>query len=136
MDHQISCTWTHNMAFEADIQDHKVIMDAQQPIGDDSGPSPKRLILAALAGCTGIDVVSLLQKMRVSFDGLRIDVSGVLTEEHPKYYHQIHIIYRVAGKDVPTDKVEKAVNLSREKYCGVSAQLAPSAEITHEIIYE
>jgi len=71
--------------------------------------------------------------MRVEPEYFNISVEGELTDEHPKYYHKIHVIFELRGKDVVMEKVEKAVNLSRERYCGVSKLLGFGAEITHEI---
>jgi len=80
-----------------------------------------------------MDVVALLNKMRVAYDKFDIQVTGQLTDEHPKTYHTIHITYNVWGPDVPLDKVEKAVSLSQEKYCGVSAMLRHNSKISYEI---
>lgn len=124
------------MSFEAKMFDHTLVMDADVKVGgENKGPRPKPLLLASLAGCTGMDVVSLLQKMRVPFEDLKLRVSGELTEEHPKYYHKIHVIYEVFGKELDRGKVEKAINLSQDKYCGVSHMLKQAADLTFEIKY-
>ncbi|NJL14225.1 MAG: OsmC family protein [Microscillaceae bacterium] len=137
MEHTIICQYTEGMAFEADVNEHTVVMDSETEFGGrDSGPRPKPLLLVSLAGCTGMDVVALLEKMRVSYADFKVEVSGTLTEEHPKYYHKIHIIYRFQGDDLPLDKLEKAVQLSQEKYCGVSAMLSKAAQISHEIVLD
>lgn len=131
---EVTTRWLKNMTFESSIGDHTVIIDADPKVGgENKGPRPKPLLLASLAGCTGMDVVSLLKKMRVEYDDLRINVTGELTDEHPKYYHKIHVVYILTGKDIDRPKVEKAVDLSKEKYCGVSAMLSKAAEITYEI---
>ena len=110
------------MAFEADVYGHKIMLDASEAGGGENrGPRPKPLLLAALAGCTGMDVVSILKKMRVEVEAFNVVVEGDLTEEHPKQYAKMHIIYEFKGKDLPMDKLEKAINLSEERYCGVSA---------------
>ena len=83
-----------------------------------------------------MDVRSILAKMRVEFDAFNVNVSGELTEEHPKYFNKIHITYSFKGKDLPLAKIEKAINLSQDRYCGVTAMLKDVAEITHEIIIE
>ena len=125
------------MAFEATVNDHKIILDAIEAVGGkDRGPRPKPLMLVSLGGCTGMDVVSMLKKMRVEYDGLNIEVEGELTEEHPKVYHTITINYIFKGKDLPMEKLEKAVSLSQERYCGVTAMLAKAAKIEHKIIVE
>jgi putative redox protein len=91
--------------------------------------------LNALAGCTGVDVVSLLNKMRVKFTDFSIEVSGTLTEEHPKVYHTIVVNYKIKVADTDRDKVEKAVKLSKEKYCGVSIMLGKAAKLESQIIF-
>jgi len=123
------------MSFDAIVNGHVIPLDAEASVGgQDQGPRPKPLILVALAGCTGMDVVSILNKMRVELEDFKVDVSGELTDEHPKYFNKIHITYSFKGKDLPMDKLEKAINLSQERYCGVSAMLIKVAELTHEIV--
>jgi putative redox protein len=131
---KIDCAWKQDMTFEADVNGFKIMMDAEQKAGGaNNGPRPKPLILVSLAGCTGMDVISILRKMRAEPDFFNVSVEGELTEEHPKYYHKIHVIYELKGKDIDREKVEKAVTLSKERYCGVNALLRFGAEITHEI---
>ena len=106
------------MAFESEINGHKIIIDATPDVGgNDLGPRPKPFMLAALGGCTAMDVVSILTKMRVDFKSLNVIVEGSLTEEHPRHYNKMHVIYEVEGKDLPMDKIQKAVSLSAERYC-------------------
>lgn len=132
--HIINTTWEGDLAFEADINGHKVRMDATTEAGgNDSGPSPKKLMLAALSGCTGMDVVSILKKMRVDFERVAIEVQGDVTEEHPKHYYKMHVIYKVYGKNLPEDKVQKAVKMSEDTYCGVRAAYAKGMELSSEI---
>jgi len=136
MGQTIETSWAGGMAFETILDDHKLVADAHPNVGGDGkGPRPKPLLLFSLAGCTGMDVVSLLKKMRVEFEDFKIQVSGELTDEHPKYYHKIHLTYQFQGKDINASKVEKAVNLSQDKYCGVSHMLKQAAEITWDIKY-
>jgi putative redox protein len=131
----IEVKWKNNMSFDAIVNGHVIPLDAEASVGgQDQGPRPKPLILVALAGCTGMDVVSILNKMRVELEDFKVDVSGELTDEHPKYFNKIHITYSFKGKDLPMDKLEKAINLSQERYCGVSAMLIKVAELTHEIV--
>jgi putative redox protein len=91
-------------------------------------------MLVALAGCTGMDVVSILKKMRVEIESFSVKVIGNMTEEHPKMFTGMHVVYEFKGKDLPMDKLLKAVNLSDERYCGVSATLKQGLTITHEIV--
>jgi putative redox protein len=134
---EVKTRWLNKMTFESKVGDHTIILDADPKVGgNNKGTRPKPLILTSLAGCTGMDVVSLLNKMRVNFKDLEIDVKGELTSEHPKYYHKIHIIYKLKGKDIDRSKVEKAVQLSQDKYCGVLAMIRKAAEISFEIRIE
>ena len=130
----VSTRWLDNMSFESEINGHKVIIDAKEEVGgQDKGPRPKPFMLAALGGCTAMDVISILKKMRVDLKNLNVIVEGELTEEHPKHYTKMHVIYEVEGENLPMDKIEKAVSLSEEKYCGVSAVYKKVIEMTSEI---
>ncbi len=132
---KVEITWTKDMAFEATVNDHKIIIDADEAVGGkDRGPRPKPLTLVSLGGCTGMDVISILTKMRVKPDYFNVEIEGELTEEHPKYYHTIRINYIFRGKDLPMEKLEKAVTLSQDRYCGVTAMLDKAAKIEHKII--
>lgn len=134
MKHNLVAEWKGNMAFETEVSGHKLIMDAPQEVGgEDLGPRPKILMLSALAGCTGMDVVSILKKMRVELDDLKIKVEGSLTDEHPKQYNKIHVIYEFKGKNLPLAKLEKAVKLSEESYCGVGAVYRKVMEYSSEV---
>jgi putative redox protein len=135
MSTKVDVLWNENMAFTATVNGFSVQMDAASDVGGtEKGPRPKPLTLAALGGCTGMDVVSILEKMRVPLESFVMKIEAEQTEEHPKVYNKIHIIYTFKGKDLPLDKLEKAVNLSQEKYCGVSAMLRKTAEVTYEIV--
>ena len=132
---EVSAVWDAGMAFTARQDGHEFAIDAAAEFGgQDRGPRPKGLVLSGLAGCTGMDVVSVLQKMRVEFQGLTIRVEADLTTEHPKVFSRIHLQYVFQGRDLPLDKLEKAVTLSQERYCGVSAMLRQVCPITWEII--
>jgi putative redox protein len=130
----VKVNWLENMAFEAEVNGHKIIIDAAEPVGGENrGPRPKPLMLVALAGCTGMDVVSILKKMRVEVEAFNVVVEGDLTEEHPKQFSQMRVIYEFKGNDLPMDKLEKAINLSEERYCGVIAMYRKAIGITTEI---
>ena len=134
MEHKIITKSKGNMAFVSSIENHDIVMDAHKEFGgNDEGPSPKQLLLSALSGCTGMDVVSLLKKMRVEYDDFHIEVTGTLTEDHPKYYNKINLEYSFVGSDLNKAKIEKAVNLSQERYCGVSYMLGQAAKLTYNI---
>ena len=130
----LNVNWKSGMAFETEIDGHKITIDAKEEVGgNDLGPRPKTLMLLSLAGCTGMDVVSILKKMRVELDDFAIEVEADLTEEHPKQYSKMNVIYNFWGKDLPIEKIEKAVSLSDERYCGVSAVYKKAIKMTHEI---
>ena len=132
--HVINTEWKGDMAFEADVNGYKVIMDATVDGGGHNiGPSPKKLLLVALSGCTGMDVVSILKKMHVDIQKCDIEVQGDVAEEHPKRYTKMHVIYNFTGKDLPLDKLEKAVKMSEDTYCGVEALFKMAIEVTSEI---
>jgi putative redox protein len=134
MKETINVSWLGNMAFEADVNGHKIILDASTDVGGENrGPKPKPFMLVALAGCTGMDVVSLLKKMRVGIEKVNIKVDGELTEEHPKEFHSMHITYEFYGRELSETKIRKAVDLSQERYCGVSATYKKTMKITSEI---
>ena len=134
VEHIIKTEWKGDMTFEADVDGHKVLMDAQvESGGHDSGAGPKKLMLVALSGCTGMDLVSILKKMRVDIEKCIIEVQGDVTDENPKQYFKMHVIYEFTGKNLPLEKLEKAVHMSEETYCGVEAVYRKAMEVTSEI---
>ncbi len=134
MKQEINLEWLENMAFKTVVNGHELILDvSEEGGGQDRGPRPKILMMVALAGCTGMDVVSILRKMRVELEGFNVRVEGELTDEHPKHYTSMKVIYEFKGKDLPMEKLEKAVSLSEERYCGVSASYRKAMGITTEI---
>ena len=134
MEKQISVVWKGNMAFEAQIDEYKVMMDASPAVGGQHmGPTPKPLLMASMGGCTGMDVVSLAKKMRQEVDTLEIILKGTIAEEHPMKYEAIHMIFQFTVKDLDAEKLQKAVDMSQDKYCGVAATLKDSVKLTYEI---
>ena len=134
----VKTKYTGGMAFDSYVDGHTVTVDAVKEVGgEDKGPSPKKLLLTALAGCTGMDVVSLLRKMRVEHTAFVLDIDANLTDEHPKFYDEFTIKYIFTGvKEEDYAKVEKAVHLSEDRYCGVSAMFKKSSKVNIEIIYQ
>jgi len=125
------------MHFMGELDGHDVPIDAAEQFGgQDKGPKPKGLTLTALAGCTAMDVISILRKMKVEPDDFSVEADADVSEEHPMVFTKIKLIYRLTGKDIPRDKVEKAVHLSQDRYCGVSAMLQKAAPVDYEIIIE
>ena len=135
MRYKVNTVWKEKMAFESQLGNHVVRMDTTPELGDDSGASPKQLLLAGLAGCTGMDVASLLKKMRVPFENFEMNIEADLTEEHPIVFSEIRLKYIFWGENLDKNKVEKAVNLSKDRYCGVSAMLKKNSPIDYSIEY-
>ncbi len=134
MNSEINLKWMDGMSFETEINGFKITLDASDEVGgQNKGPRPKPFVLVALAGCTGMDVVSILNKMRVEYDSLNIKVESELSEEHPITFTSMKVIFEFTGTDLPLDKIKKAVSLSDEKYCGVSALYKKAIPVTTEI---
>ena len=129
---KITTQWKGNMVFESDNPRWDSIMiDASEDFGGTkSGMAPKAMMLSSLAGCSGLDIISVLNKMKVKIDDFKMIVEGELTDEHPKYYHTVSVDYHFYGKDLNKNKINKAVNLSVEKYCGVMEMFRQFANIT------
>ncbi len=121
--------WTGKMSFLAETPSgHQIQMDASEDVGgQNSGARPTELVLSAVAGCTGIDIISILQKMRLEPISFQMDIKGDRAEDHPKRFTHIHIHYALEG-DLPEEKVVRAIELSNDKYCSVSHSL--NAEMT------
>lgn len=118
--------WKSGHAFSSHYKSHTIETDG-------NGFSPKALLLTGLAGCSGIDLVDLMEKMRVPFGSVEILVKTEQTEEHPRVFKDIHVVYRVQTGEENRDKVKKAIDLSLEKYCGVAAMLQKNSRIAYTI---
>jgi putative redox protein len=137
MKETITTRWLSDLAFESEVDGHKIYMDSTpEHGGKNTGPRPKPLMMVALAGCTGMDVAAILRKMNERIEEFTVEVEGDITEVHPKRFEAMKIIYRIKGKEINRKNVEKAVYLSTTKYCGVSANYSKAFPITHEIIIE
>jgi putative redox protein len=111
---------------------HWVMMDTKEEAGGNEGAStPKELVLMALAGCTSMDVISILKKKKSPVISYECMVNGIERNEHPKIFTEIHIEYVVYGDGIKPEDVERAIDLSVTKYCSVSAILSASAKLTH-----
>ena len=120
--------WKTGMQFDSYQHDVKIEIDAKKGVG------PKALLLSGLAACSGVDVVEILEKMRVPFADLKIEVEADQTEEHPRVFKDIHMHFHVKTGEENRDKVNKAIALSLDKYCGVAAMLKKNSPIHYEII--
>ncbi len=127
--------WVGGLKFEATFSTgHTVAMDTSpEQGGENEGPRPIEMLLAGLAGCTGMDVLAILRKKRQDIKAFRVLVRGDRREEHPKIFTKLHVIYEVTGKGVDIEGVRQAVLLSEEKYCSVAAMLRSAAPITSEV---
>jgi putative redox protein len=132
---KVTTEWKGGMAFESDDPGGKtVVMDTGVEGSDERfGISPKAAMLSALASCSGLDVVSVLEKMKVTDYEFIMDVEGELTQEHPKYFHKVKIDYHFTGENLNQKKIKKAIDLSVEKYCGVMEMFRQFAEVSIEI---
>lgn len=134
MKQSIAVNWKGDMCFDTEVNGHRIMMDAGPEVGGkDMGPRPKPLMMVSLAGCTGMDVASLLKKMRIEVESFTVKVEGELTETHPKHFTSMHVVYEFRGKDLPLDKLQRAVELSQNTYCGVSATYRKAMELSYEI---
>lgn len=137
MKNSVNVNWIEGMAFEANVDNHKLILDVDSSAGGlDSGPRPKALVLAALGGCTGMDVISILKKMKSGVKSFRMEIEADASEDHPKVYTNINVKYIFKGENLDMDKLKKAVDLSQEKYCSVSAMLKKGIRIDYSISVE
>lgn len=118
---KVTTTWKGNMKLESDNPSGmNLFMDAgPESGGNGDGYRPKALMLSSLAGCSGIDVASLIKKMKLDVDDFKIEIEAELTEEHPKFYHKVEVEYHFFGKNLNEKKLQRAVDLSVDKYCGV-----------------
>lgn len=126
--------WADNMMFVGESgSGHAVVMDgAPDAGGKNLGVRPMEMLLLGLGGCTAFDVVLILKRGRDPVNGCTVDIEAERAETEPKVFTKIHLIYRVTGKGLSPAKVERAIQLSKEKYCSASAILAATATITHE----
>ncbi|MEN8703363.1 MAG: OsmC family protein [Polaribacter sp.] len=131
----VTTKWTQKSQFNSDNPSghHLTMFDKSQDNGDVVGFAPKALMLSSLAGCSGLDVVSLLEKMRAEVAQFHIEVTAELTDEHPKFYNKVKVDYHFTDAELQPDKIQKAVNLSVTKYCGVMEMFRKFADVETEI---
>jgi putative redox protein len=111
---------------------HWVMMDGRDASGGEGAAStPKELLLMALGGCTSMDVIPILRKMRVNLEGFEVRLTGNACDEHPQVFTDIHIEYVFYGEAIPETEIQRAIELSTTKYCAISAMLRESVTITH-----
>jgi putative redox protein len=130
---RVTLTWRHGLAFSGGADGKApIIIDADGT----AGPAPMETLLLALAGCTGGDVVSLLEKMRFPVQALTVEVRGERREQHPKRYTSIALTYRIKAPGVPEERARHAIDLSLERYCSVTHSLSPDIARRYELVLE
>lgn len=133
--HEIETQWMGKMQFNTLVNGHSIVMDAPERVGgQDNGPIPKPFVLAALSGCTGMDIVALLRKSGHLIDDMDLKVTGELSKQAPMQYVSIHVEYIFKANPSVEEAVLNAVTDSQEKYCGVSSMLKKAIPVTWEII--
>ncbi len=130
----LECRWNHKMEFTASAGSHPIRMDAKPPLGDDTAPTPKQLLLAAICGCTAMDVVALLKKYRQPLDALEIRAEAQSTEGvQPAVFKEVRLQFLISGQVDPARALE-SVRLSQSRYCGVSAMVAKTVPIFFSVV--
>ncbi len=125
----VRATLTGDMRFDIDTDSgHRIVVDTEE---GNAGARPMELLLVALAGCTGMDVISILRKKRQDITDYEVYIHGLRAEEHPKVYKEITIEHIFSGHNIQENAVQRALQLSQEKYCGVGNTLDKTAHITH-----
>ncbi len=132
---EMKATWVDGLRFAyQSASGHGLVTDVPETHGGgDTAPTPMELVLLGLIGCTGVDVTSILRKMKQPLEGLTVTCRAERADKHPKVYTKIHLIYHVRG-DVDEKRLQRAIHLSESTYCSVSAMLSSTAEITHEYV--
>lgn len=132
--HAIQTVWRKNNIFDTEIDGHSITIDlSEEAGGNNAGPRPKKLLLVAAAGCSGLDVVEIAKKMRIELKGFSIRIEGEMTEKHPKQYTSLKVIYEFEGENLPPEKLERACKLSFDQYCGVLAMYKKAVPVSYEI---
>lgn len=130
-------TLKEGMFFTGELEGFEIPLDADPDFGGKGkGPKPKGLALTSLLGCTSMDVISILRKMRAEPEEFWVEAETELTEEHPKTYKHIYLTFHFKGGKVDQNKAERAVKLSQEQYCGVAAMLKKACPVDYKIVIE
>ena len=130
---KLKSVWAEKMRFTAEIDNHSVSMDTKPPIGEDTAITPKQILLAAICGCTGMDVVALLKKYHQPLSKFEIEAEALVTEgAHPIVFKEVQLMFKIEGA-LEKEKVIEAITLSQTKYCSVSAMLSKSFPIHYTV---
>jgi putative redox protein len=135
MSHKVTTVWKENMIFESDNPNgYSFNLGQSENNNDPNKPlGPKATMLSSLAACSGLDVVSIAEKMKTQFSDFKIEVQAELTDEHPVIYHTVSVGYHFYGSDLDEKKITKAVDLSVEKYCGVMEMFRQFSKVSTQI---
>jgi len=132
---KMKCSWKENMTFSADDGlGHEVLMDlGEESGGNNEGFRPMPLLLAGLGGCMGVDVKIILDKMKVGFTSLDLEIEADMDEDTvPRIYKEIRVVFRFAGDNLEMEKLERAIRLAEDKYCNVSAILGKTCKLVYK----
>lgn len=133
--HSIQTIWRKNNIFDTEIDGHTITIDlGKEQGGDDAGPRPKKLLLISAAGCSGLDIVEMARKMRINLKHFDIRIEAEMSDEHPKQYTSLKVIYQFRGENLPQAKLERACKLSFENYCGVLAMYKKAVPVSYEVV--
>ena len=134
----VKVKWLDGLRFVAsDDKGHSVAMDASKEHGGEGlAFSPIQLLLVALGGCTGMDVVNILRKQRQKLTGLEIVVSGERVSDHPRVYSKVHVEYKLKGENLKDKALRTAIQLSEDKYCSVGATIGKTAKMSHSYVLQ
>ncbi len=133
---QVQCQtkWLGGLGFEAQVRDHKFIMDSKPEAGGKNlGPTPKELLLTSICGCSGMDVASILAKMRLNIVSCEVNAQTETTAGYPSIFATVHLQFVVESPDAKPEQVIKAATLSMTKYCGVSAMVVKASPIHYSV---
>jgi putative redox protein len=131
----VKIKWVDGMKFVGNADSgHSVVMDAGPEVGgEDTATRPMELCLISLLGCTGMDVVAILRKMEVEWDNFEVSILEYeRAPKHPKVYTKIRLLFKITGENIDEKLFAKAIKLSHEKYCSISAMLSKTAEVSYE----
>jgi putative redox protein len=129
----VNLSWKGKLAFGAETESgHGLLLDVKPEVdGEGKGPTPMEVLLVSLAGCTGMDVASVLEKKQVNLQNMNIRVEGQRAPQHPRYFTKIDVLFSLEGCGIREEDVRQAIELSRDRYCSVSAMLKEKAQISY-----
>ena len=130
---KLQCNWNEKMKFTAEADNYKIEMDTKPPIGNDTAPTPKQLLLAGICGCTAMDVIALLKKHKQPLESFHVEADAPLTEGvYPAIFKEVKLIFKLKGQ-LDAEKVLESITLSQTKYCGVSAMVSKAVPISYTV---